>query len=500
MKDNRSLSEIIKHRLEKLEKINSSSIKSFKYSFKNTTNSAQIFNNKDSFSNVNLSISGRIVSLRKMGKACFAHVQDNSAKIQVYIKTDHLPENVYDHIVRNLDIGDIVGVEGRIFYTKTNELTIDACDLDLLAKNIRPLPNIKEKDGQTYFAFQNKELRYRNRHLDLITNPSVKNIFLQRAKIIKNVRNFLDDLNYIEVETPALQPIYGGANAKPFTTFHNTLSQKLYLRIASELYLKRLIVGGMNKVYEISKNFRNEGMDKSHNPEFTMLEFYESYSDVNDMMKITEQLFNVIKSSMKKNIFKFNNHEIDFSKAFKVSSMKDLFIDKIGENIIEVSDDRLDQISSRFDIDISNYKNRGKIIEKIFSQLIEPHLIQPTFVIDYPIEISPLARKNRKYNNGKYVERFELFIGGIEIANAFSELNDPFEQRKRLSEQQNLVKKGDDEAQVMDEDFIKVLETGMPPTGGVGIGVDRLVMIFTEQDSIKDVILFPSMRPEQDID
>jgi len=494
--ENKSLSEIINFRIEKLNKIKESKIKSFPYNFKYSCKIIELIKNQKDWIDKEFKICGRIISMRKMGKASFINIQDSQSKIQLYVKTINLPELVYDDIVRNLDIGDIIGVSGLLFYTKTKELSVKASDLTLLSKNIRPLPNLKEKDGKTFFSYEDKELRYRNRHLDLITNPEIKVVFSIRSLIVKIIRNFLDSHGYLEVDTPVLQPIYGGASAKPFSTFHNTLEQKLYLRIASELYLKRLIVGGIEKVYEIGKNFRNEGMDKNHNPEFTMLEFYESYSDLDDMIILTESLFNEIAKNMNKKTFNFNGHKIDFSKKFTNISMKDLFVEHLGVNVIRCNDEELENICNKNDINYKKYPHRGKVIEKIFSNLIEPKLIQPTFVTDYPVEISPLARYKRTDETNTYVERFELFIAGVEIANSFSELNDSFDQKERLLKQQKLLDKGDSEAQVLDEDFIKVLETGMPPTGGVGIGVDRLVMIFSEQKSIKDVIFFPSMRPE----
>ena len=496
MSENKSLSEIINFRIEKLNKIKESKIKSFPYNFKYSCKIIELIKNQKDWTDKEFKICGRIISMRKMGKASFINIQDSQSKIQLYVKTINLPELVYDDIVRNLDIGDIIGVSGVLFYTKTKELSVKVSDLTLLSKNIRPLPNLKEKDGKTFFSYEDKELRYRNRHLDLITNPEIKVVFSIRSLIVKIIRNFLDSHGYLEVDTPVLQPIYGGASAKPFSTFHNTLEQKLYLRIASELYLKRLIVGGIEKVYEIGKNFRNEGMDKNHNPEFTMLEFYESYSDLDDMIILTESLFNEIAKNMNKKTFNFNGHKIDFSKKFTNISMKDLFVEHLGVNVIRCNDEELKNICNKNDINYKKYPHRGKVIEKIFSNLIEPKLIQPTFVTDYPVEISPLARYKRTDETNTYVERFELFIAGVEIANSFSELNDSFDQKERLLKQQKLLDKGDSEAQVLDEDFIKVLETGMPPTGGVGIGVDRLVMIFSEQKSIKDVIFFPSMRPE----
>jgi lysyl-tRNA synthetase class 2 len=494
--ENKNLKEIINFRIEKFKKIKESEVESFPYSFKYSCKVIDLIKNQKEWMDKSFKICGRVVSIRKMGKASFVNIQDGQTKIQLYVKTSNLPDLVYDDIVRNLDIGDIIGINGSLFYTKTNELSVKVSDLILLSKNIRPLPNLKEKDGKTFFSYEDKELRYRNRHLDLITNPEIKIIFSIRSLVFKIVRNFLDERGYLEVETPILQPIYGGASAKPFSTFHNTLEQKLYLRIASELYLKRLIVGGIEKVYEIGKNFRNEGMDKNHNPEFTMLEFYESYSDLNDMMKLTESLFRQIAKNLNKDIFEFNNNKIDLSKKFESMTMKDLFVKHVGINVIDCKDDELRDICIKNDIDYKKYPHRGKVVEKVFSNLVEPRLIQPTFVTDYPVEISPLARYKRNDNTNTYVERFELFISGVEIANSFSELNDSFDQRERLIKQQKLADNGDSEAQVLDEDFIKVLETGMPPTGGVGIGLDRMVMIFSEQKSIKDVIFFPSMRSE----
>ena len=496
MKDNSSLSDIMNHRIEKLDKIKDSNVPSFDYSFKSSVKIEQILSNQKEWLDKEVKICGRIVSLRKMGKACFVHIQSSDDKIQLYVRTDNLPEKIYDSIARNLDIGDIIGVTGEVFLTKTEELSIKATLLTILSKNIRPLPNLKEKDGETFFSFNDKELRYRNRHLDLITNPETRNIFISRAAVIKKTREILDNRGFLEVETPCLQPLYGGASAQPFKTHHNTLDRDLFLRIASELYLKRLIVGGLDKVYELGKNFRNEGMDRSHNPEFTMLEFYEAYSDISDMITITEIIFKEIANTFTKTHFNFNNHTIDLISPFNILTMKELFEKHAKVNPIELNDNDLDNFAIKHGIDKEKYPHRGKIIEKLFSNLVEPYLIQPTFVTEYPVEISPLARNKREDDSNQYVERFELFIAGLEFANSFSELNDPFEQKNRLLNQQKMLQKGDAEAQVFDEDFIEVLEAGMPPTGGVGIGVDRMVMLFTEQDSIKDVIFFPSMRDE----
>ena len=496
MKEKSSLSDIINHRIQKLNQIKESKIESFGYSFKQNANIKDILLDQSGWLGKKVKICGRIIALRKMGKACFIHIQIDGDKIQLYVKTSNLEENVYDSIVRNLDIGDIVGVSGEVFLTKTSELSIRANSLVILSKNIRPLPNLKEKDGEAFFAFNDKELRYRNRHLDLITNPETRSVFIKRASIIKEIRDILDGKGFLEVETPCLQPLYGGASARPFTTHHNTLDKDLYLRIASELYLKRLIVGGFDKVYEIGKNFRNEGMDKSHNPEFTMLEFYEAYSDVNDMICITEDIFKKIAKKMNSSKFKFNGNLIDLNNDFNIFTMKDLFEKYIDVNPIDLNDSDLNSLADKHGIDKEKYAHRGKLIEKLFSNLIEPNLIQPTFVTEYPVEISPLARYKRDDSSNKYVERFELFISGLEFANSFSELNDSFDQKERLLKQQSMLKKGDDEAQVFDREFIEVLESGMPPTGGVGVGIDRMVMLFAEQDSIKDVIFFPSMRDE----
>ena len=496
MKDNSSLSDIMNHRIEKLDKIKDSNVPSFDYSFKTSVKIGQILSNQKEWLDKEVKICGRIVSLRKMGKACFVHIQSSDDKIQLYVRTDNLPEKIYDSIARNLDIGDIIGVTGEVFLTKTEELSIKATLLTILSKNIRPLPNLKEKDGETFFSFNDKELRYRNRHLDLITNPQTRNVFISRAAVIKKTREILDNRGFLEVETPCLQPLYGGASAQPFKTHHNTLDRDLFLRIASELYLKRLIVGGLDKVYELGKNFRNEGMDRSHNPEFTMLEFYEAYSDISDMITITEIIFKEIANTFSKTHFNFNNHTIDLISPFNILTMKELFKKHAKVNPIELNDNDLDNFAIKHGIDKEKYPHRGKIVEKLFSNLVEPYLVQPTFVTEYPVEISPLARYKRGDDSNQYVERFELFIAGLEFANSFSELNDPFEQKNRLLNQQKMLQKGDAEAQVFDKDFIEVLEAGMPPTGGVGIGVDRMVMLFTEQDSIKDVIFFPSMRDE----
>ncbi|MBT7378126.1 MAG: lysine--tRNA ligase [Candidatus Marinimicrobia bacterium] len=493
--ENNSLNQVIKHRLEKLNKIKDAGINPFPYSYTSTHKIVNILAEQENLLNSHVSISGRIVSFRKMGKASFIHIQEESSKLQVYAKSDILPDTIYDNIVRNLDLGDIVGISGDLFITKMGELTVKTTGLELLSKNIRPLPNLKEKDGEAFNAFEDKELRYRHRHLDLIANPEVMDVFKLRAKIISTIRSELDAQDYIEVETPILQNIYGGASARPFTTFHNTLEQKLYLRIADELYLKRLIIGGFTKVYEIAKNFRNEGMDRNHNPEFTALEFYQAYADVYVMMDLTEAIIHNVAKEISKKEVEFSGHKIDISQTFIRKSMFSLLNEATDEAVDKMDSQALFALAKTKNISVEKNMNYGQLLDCIFGALIEPKLVQPTFVTDYPKAISPLAKVSRD-GNPEIVERFELFIGGMEFANSFTELNDPIEQRNRLEAQSRLRDLGDDEAQVIDEEFLMAMETGMPPTGGVGIGVDRLVMLLTEQDSIKDVLLFPAMRPE----
>ncbi len=493
--ENNSLKQIIKHRLEKLNKIKDAGINPFPYNYTSTHKVVEILNNQENLLDAHVSISGRIVSFRKMGKVSFIHIQDESSKLQVYAKSDILPEGIYDNVVRNLDLGDILGISGNLFITKMGELTVKATGLEILSKNIRPLPNLKEKDGEAFNAFEDKELRYRHRHLDLIANPEVMYVFKQRAKIISQLRVELDSRDYIEVETPVLQNIYGGASARPFTTFHNTLEQKLYLRIADELYLKRLIIGGFTKVYEIAKNFRNEGMDRNHNPEFTALEFYQAYADLYEMMELTEDIIHNVAKVINKKVLEFSGHKIDISQKFNRKSMFSLLNEATNKTVDKMDSQALFVLAKGKNINVDKSMNYGQLLDSIFGALVEPSLVEPTFVTDYPKAISPLAKVSRD-GNPEIVERFELFIGGMEFANSFTELNDPIEQRNRLEAQSKLRDLGDDEAQVVDEEFLLAMETGMPPTGGVGIGVDRLVMLLTEQNSIKDVLLFPAMRPE----
>ena len=491
-KNRKMLNEIIKYRLEKLNFFSDCCIEPYPYKYNVKNKISDIIERHDDYLGQVLSIAGRIVSMRRMGKSSFFNIQDISGNIQLYINNNNLESNLYDNLVRKLDIGDIVGTKGIVFYTKTKELSIKTSDITLLSKSVRPLPNMKEKDGKVFFSFDDKEQRYRKRYLDLIINSQNKQVFIKRSIIINEIRKYLNINSYIEVETPILQSQYGGANAKPFTTFHNALEQKLYLRIADELYLKRLIVGGFEKVYEISKNFRNEGMDRSHNPEFTMLEFYCAYSDVYDVMEFTELMIRNVATEIK-----FKSNSIDFNKKFNRISFFESIDYYSKTKISKMSSDELYDYLKNDSIDVEAGYGYGKLLDKAFSTYVEPNLISPTFVLDYPIELSPLAKIKRD-SDGSIVERFELFINGMEIANAFSELNNPIDQKKRLEDQAKLKESGDDEAQPIDLDFIESIEIGMPPTGGVGIGIDRLVMILTNQNSIKDVILFPAMRNEFD--
>jgi len=445
-------------------------------------------------------IAGRLMAIRKMGKASFAHIQDAQGKIQIYLRRDDLNEQY--KAFKLMDIGDIVGVEGFVFKTKTGEISVHAKDLQLLAKSIRPIPIAKEAIDENgnkiiYDQFSDKELRYRQRYVDLIVNPHVKEVFVKRSKIISAIRNYLDTQGLLEVETPVLQPIYGGAAARPFVTHHNTLDMKLYLRIADELYLKRLIVGGFDGVYEISKDFRNEGMDRTHNPEFTMLELYVAYKDYLWMMEFVEKMIYEISNKVfGTSVFEIDGKEIDFTPPWKRISMTDELKRMTGIDVLTATEEEIREELKKRGVELDEGASKGKLIDELFSETVEPTLIEPTFVMDYPLEISPLAKKHRSKEG--LVERFEGFVLGREICNAFSELNDPIDQRQRFIEQKKAAEAGDEEAtKQIDEDYVQALEYGMPPTAGLGIGIDRLVMLLTNQPSIRDVILFPQMRPLQ---
>lgn len=492
------INKLVKVRIEKLDKIREMGINPYPYNYNRTHFSQDVVDNFGELEGKEVGISGRIMSVRLMGKASFCHIQDHKGKIQIYIRKNEIGEEAFE-LFKILDIGDLIGITGEVFKTHTGEVSVFAKQFELLAKSLRPLPIVKEKevDGEkiVYDEFADKELRYRQRYVDLIVNPEVKDVFEKRSKIITAIREYLNKNEFLEVETPILQPLYGGAAARPFTTHHNTLDMTLYLRIANELYLKRLIVGGFDRVYEFAKDFRNEGMDRFHNPEFTQVELYVAYQDYKWMMEFLEQLFNhVALSVFGSTKIKFRGHDIDLAPPWRRLPMFEAIEEFTGKDISELDEEGLRKAAKELKIEVEPEMGAGKIIDEIFGELVEPKLIQPTFIMDYPIEMSPLAKKHR--DNPRLVERFEPIIGGKEVGNAFSELNDPIDQRERFMEQMRLREKGDDEAQMLDDDFLRALEYGMPPTTGLGIGIDRLVMLLTNQPSIRDVIFFPQMKAE----
>ena len=446
-------------------------------------------------------IAGRLMSRRVMGKASFAELQDSKGRIQVYITRDDIcpsdDKELYNVVFKKLlDLGDFIGVEGYVFRTQTGEISVHAQKLTFLSKSIRPLPVVKEKDGEVYDGFSDPELRYRQRYVDLIVNPDVKETFRKRSIIIKTLRDALDEAGYTEVETPILQPIAGGASARPFITHHNSLDIDLYLRIATELYLKRLIVGGFEGVYEIGKNFRNEGMDKNHNPEFTCMELYVQYKDYNWMMSFTESLLEriciAVNGSPETVI---DGKTISFKAPYRRLPILEAIREKTGYDLSGKNEDEIRAICKELKMEIDETMGKGKLIDEIFGEFCEGTFIQPTFITDYPIEMSPLTKKHR--DNPALTERFELMVNGKELANAYSELNDPIDQEERFQDQLRLSEKGDDEAMFIDQDFLRALQYGMPPTSGIGIGIDRLVMLMTGQSYIQEVLLFPTMRPEK---
>ena len=446
-------------------------------------------------------IAGRMMSQRVMGKASFAELQDSSGRIQIYINRDEIcPEEdktLYNEIFKKLlDLGDFIGVEGKVFKTQVGEISIHVTNFTLLAKALRPLPLPKiDAEGGIHYAFTDAEMRSRQRYVDLVVNPHVKDTFVKRSKTISSMRRFFDGFDYLEVETPILQAIPGGAAARPFITHHNALDIPLYLRIANEMYLKRLIVGGFEGVYEFAKDFRNEGMDRTHNPEFTMLEIYVSYKDYNWMMDFTEKMIEKVAHDVCGSTeIEVGGNKISLKAPYKRISMRDAILEYTGKDIKNKSETELKEICKELGIETDPSMGKGKLIDEIFGEKCEAHFIQPTFITDYPIEMSPLVKKHR--NHPELTERFELMINGKEIANAYSELNDPIDQRERFEEQMSLSEKGDDEAMFIDQDFLRALEYGMPPTSGMGIGIDRLVMLFTDKVSIQEVLFFPQMRPE----
>jgi len=448
-----------------------------------------------------VSLAGRIMSRRIMGAASFVELQDHTGKMQLYFKRDDIcpgeDKSMYNVVFKRLlDIGDIIGVKGFVFRTQMGEITIHVREFKLLSKSLRPIPVVKEKEDKTWDAFRDAEQRYRQRYLDLIVNPGIREIFVKRAALVNSMRDFLNNRGYLEVETPILQPLYGGAAAKPFKTHHNSLDMTLYLRIANELYLKRLIVGGYQGVYEFSKDFRNEGMSRFHNPEFTQMELYVAYKDYEWMMDLVEEMVEKIAIDLHGTTeVKTGGHVINFKRPWKRISMRDIIKEYTGIDISDMDEAGLRSVAGKLGVETDPSMGKGKIIDEIFGETCEPKLIQPAFITDYPVEMSPLAKKHRSREG--LVERFEMICNGKELCNAFSELNDPIDQRRRFEDQLELGKRGDKESMVLDEDFLRALEYGMPPTAGLGIGIDRLTMIMTDSASIQDVLFFPQMRPEK---
>ena len=496
-----SLSEQEIIRREKLEKLTQMGINAFPADEYTITDSAQSI--KEGFEEgKKVKIAGRLISRRIQGKASFAELQDSSGRIQVYFNRDEIcptdDKELYNEVYKHLlDIGDIIGVEGELFKTQVGEMTVMVKNFTLLTKTLRPLPFAKiDENGVVHDAFNDPELRYRQRYVDLVVNPEVKDVFVKRTKLFNAMRQFFNDAGYFEVETPILQSIPGGAAARPFITHHNALDIPLYLRIANELYLKRLIVGGFDGVYEFSKNFRNEGMDRTHNPEFTAMEIYVAYKDYNWMMDFTERLLeHCAKAVNGTTKAVFGEHEIDWKAPYERISMTDAIKKFTGYDITGKSEEELRTFAKSIGINVDETMGKGKLIDEIFGEKCEGNFIQPTFITDYPIEMSPLTKKHRDKEG--LTERFELMVCGKEIANSYSELNDPIDQRERFEEQMKLSEKGDDEAMFIDQDFLRALEYGMPPTAGLGIGMDRLMMFLTNNASIQEVLFFPQMRPEK---
>jgi len=436
-----------------------------------------------------------------MGSASFAEIQDSSGRIQIYLRRDDLcpdeDKNLYNTVFKKLlDIGDIIGIRGYAFKTQVGEISVHVKEMTILSKSIKPLPIVKEADGKIYDAVTDAEYRYRQRYVDLIVNPQSRELFRQRTQIYTSLRNLFNEKGYLEVETPILQPIPGGAAARPFITHHNTLDIPLYLRIANELYLKRLIVGGYDGVYEFSKDFRNEGMDRTHNPEFTVMEIYVAYKDYNWMMDFTEEMIEKVALDLYGTTkIQVGDQEIDFKRPFKRISMLDAIKENTGYDIAGKDEANLRDVADSLNVELDDSMGKGKIIDAIFGEKAEPHMIQPTFITDYPLEMSPLCKKHR--DNPELTERFELMVNGKELCNAYTELNDPIDQLERFQDQLKLSEKGDDEAMFIDMDFVRALEYGMPPTSGMGLGMDRLVMLMTNQSSIQEVLFFPQMKPEK---
>ena len=500
MSEDRTEQELV--RRESLKKLRELGINCYPAELFEINNSAKKI--KDNFNEgdeLDVTIAGRLMSRRIMGKASFAELQDSSGRIQLYVNRDEVCEGedktLYNQVFKKLlDIGDFIGIKGNVFKTKVGETSVMVKEIKLLSKSLKPLPLPKsDSDGKVYDAFTDPEKRYRQRYVDLVVNPDVKEAFIKRTELTNSMREFLNKKGYMEVETPILQPIYGGAAARPFKTHHNTLGMDLYLRIANELYLKRLIVGGFDGVYEFSKDFRNEGMSRFHNPEFTQMELYVAYKDYNWMMSLVEEMVEKIAVDLhNKTDLIVGENNIDFKRPWKRQTMYEAILEHTGLDISEMDEKQLFEAAKNLNVSVDSSMGKGKLIDEIFGEKCEKNIIQPTFITDYPVEMSPLAKKHRKTNG--LVERFEAICNGKELCNAFSELNDPIDQRERFIEQKELGKKGDEEAMVLDEDFLRAIEYGMPPTAGLGIGIDRLTMLMTNSASIQDVLFFPQMKPE----
>ena len=505
-----SISEQQAIRREKLDQLKELDVNPYPYTYDVTHHSKEILDDEDSYITDTpdqpddarrVSVAGRVMTRRIMGKASFFTLQDSQGSIQVYIRRDDVGVTEYNKVFKKMvDIGDFVGIKGFVFKTGTGETTIRAEEFEFLGKTIRPIPTPKEVENEqgetvTYDAFTDKEQRYRQRYVDMVVNPEVRETFRKRTRLVQTMRNFMNERGYLEVETPILQPIYGGAAAKPFVTHHNALDMDLYLRIANELYLKRLIVGGFDGVYEFSKDFRNEGLSRFHNPEFTQVELYVAYRDYNWMMDFMEEMIEKVAIELHGSTkVTVGENEIDFKRPWPRIPMYEAIKKETGHDLSGKTTDEIRKIAKELHIDVDESMGKGKLIDEIFGETVEPNLIQPTFITDYPIEMSPLAKKHRTKEG--LVERFEAVCNSKEIANAFTELNDPVDQRERFEEQARLRAEGDDEAMTVDEDFLRAIEYGMPPTAGIGIGIDRLAMIMTNSDSIRDVLFFPQMRPE----
>ena len=503
MTDTGEARHVIEARLEKLAELREMGVEPYAYRFETTASAStaveEFVENGDPEGQV-VRLAGRVRSLRPHGKTTFAHLEDRTGQVQIYLRKDTLGEEGYD-LVKLLDLGDWIGVEGEMFRTRTGEATVRADEIHLLSKTVRPLPLGKEETDEegesiTHGGFADKESRYRQRYADLAVHPEVRATFMLRAKVVRAIRNFLDERGFIEVETPILQPIYGGATAEPFTTFYRAIERQMYLRIADELYLKRLLVGGLERVYEIGKDFRNEGIDRLHNPEFTMLELYQAFADYNDMMELTEELLrHVLSDALGSTTVGFQGEELDFEPPLPRLTWLEALQEHGGIEPEDIEDEKLLETALEAGVEDAESKARAALLDGVFKARVEEKLVQPTIVHDYPVELSPLAKRKRD-GNGQLTERFELFVAGTEIANAFSELNDPFEQRERFEDQVQMQEEGWSEAHQVDEDYIRALEYGLPPTGGMGLGLDRLLMIITDQPHIRQVILFPMLRPE----